>query len=79
MLSGHAETGRTELIFCKIYTVNYYLKRIHGNCDFEGTLNNIQFFFRREQEEFRSRREQRTFWGSGTAFQNSKTTDIFFN
>ncbi len=40
---------------------------------------NLQFFFRREQEEFRSRREQRIFWGPGTAFQNSKTTNIFFN
>jgi hypothetical protein len=43
------------------------------------TRPNIQFFFRREQEEFRSRREQRTFWGSGKAFRNSKTTNIFFN
>jgi hypothetical protein len=39
----------------------------------------VQFFFRREQEEFRSRREQRILWGSGAAFQNSKTTNIFFN
>jgi hypothetical protein len=52
--------------------------RLYFLCGILPPLN-IQFFVRREQEEFRSRREQRIFWGSGTAFQNSKTTDIFSN
>jgi hypothetical protein len=43
------------------------------------TILDIQFLFRREQEEFRSRCEQRIFWGPGTAFQNSKNANIFFN
>ncbi len=37
----------------------------------------LQFLFRREQEEFRSRREQRIFWGPGTTFENSKNANIF--
>jgi hypothetical protein len=58
-------------------TINfdYLSKLVH----FQNRTKLVQFFVRREQEKFRSRREQRIFWGSGTAFQNSKTTNIYSN
>jgi hypothetical protein len=35
-------------------------------------------FSGREQGSFRSSREQGIFWSPGTAFENSKTANIFF-
>jgi hypothetical protein len=39
----------------------------------------LQYFVSGEQGQFRSRHEQRIFFGPGAAFQKSKSTDFFLH